>query len=139
MYLCSLNIYTHIGIRKTRNWVWYETFYYLFEFKVFRHEERAAQILSILTFPSESTTSGTPPQTTGLASASSENRLASSKPESQLTAFFQIPKSSAHRFRPSRHSRPRSHFLSGVFIVTSVIVSSTLHALENLDSMCTPN
>ena len=33
-----------------------------------------------------------PPQTTGLASAGSENRLASSKPKSQLTAFFSNPK-----------------------------------------------
>ena len=37
---------THVGIRKTRNtydslfWFRYETFIYLFEFKVFRHEER---------------------------------------------------------------------------------------------------
>ena len=34
------NVHKHIGIRKTRNWFRYETFYYLFEFKVFRHEER---------------------------------------------------------------------------------------------------
>ena len=33
-----------------------------------------------------------PPQTTGLASASSENWLASSKSKSQLLLFFQIPK-----------------------------------------------
>ena len=85
------------------------------------------------------TTCGTPPQTTGLASASSENQLASSKPKSQLTAFFQIPKSSAHRFRAWRHSRPRSHFLSEAFIVTSVIVTFALHVREHLDSMCAPN
>ena len=36
----------------------------------------------------------TPPQTTGLALASSENCLSSSSVESQLTVFFQIPKSS---------------------------------------------
>ena len=34
------NVHTRIGIRKTRNWFRYETFYYLFEFKVFPHEER---------------------------------------------------------------------------------------------------
>ena len=37
----------------TRNWFRYETFYNLFEFKVFRHEERDTQYLTILTFPSE--------------------------------------------------------------------------------------
>ena len=42
----------------TRNWFRYETFIYLFEFKVFRHEERETQLLSILAFPSESTTCG---------------------------------------------------------------------------------
>ena len=35
--------------------------------------------------------------------------------------FFQIPKSSAHRFRAWRHLRPWSYFLPGVFIVTSVM------------------
>ena len=127
----------YLEIRKTRNWFRYETFIYLFEFKVFRHEEREreseregererkreTQLLSLLTIPSDLATCGTPPQTTGLALASSENRLPSSSIESQL--FFQIPKSSAHRFRAWRHSRPRLHFLSGVFIVTSVIVTST--------------
>ena len=39
-------MFIRVGIRKTRNtydslfWFRYETFYYLFEFKVFRHEER---------------------------------------------------------------------------------------------------
>ena len=42
----------------------------------------------MLNFPSDPTTCGTPSQTTGLASPSSENRLASSKPKSQLTVFF---------------------------------------------------
>ena len=38
-YMECTYAHTHIGIRKTRNWLKYETFYYLFEFKVFRHEE----------------------------------------------------------------------------------------------------
>ena len=84
-------MFIHIGIQKTWNWFRYKTFNYLFEFKVFRHEERERQFLSILTFPSDQTTCGTL-QTTGLASASSENRLASSKPKSQLTGFFSNPK-----------------------------------------------
>ena len=83
-----------IGIRKTRNtydslfWFRYETFIYPFEFKVFLHEERETQFLPMRTFPSDPTTCGTPPQTIGLASASSENQLPSSSVESQLTAFF---------------------------------------------------
>ena len=90
MYICIHDVHTHIGIRKTRNWFRYETFYYLFEFQVFRHEERErhTQFLSILPFPSESTTCGTPPQTTGLASVSFENRLPSSKPKFEQTVFF---------------------------------------------------
>ena len=34
---------------------------------------------------------------------------------------------------------PRSYFLSGVFIVTSLIVTSTSRAREHLHSMCAPN
>ena len=107
------NVHTHIGIRKyskhltTFFWFWYDTFIYLFEFKVFRHEERETKFLTTLTVHTSSALNsltqsmrGTfrrPP--TGLASASSENQLAPSKSNSQLTVFFQIPKSSAHCFR----------------------------------------
>ena len=95
------------------------------------------------------------PQTTGLASASSENRLpfssvesqlqltqptrgarsarcrlASPRSESRLTVFFSNSK--ILRFRTWRHSRPRSYFLSGVLIVTSLIVTSAPRALEHL-------
>ena len=78
---CLLCIYRN---PKTRNWFRYEIFYYLFEFEVFRHEERETKFLSMLTFPSEPQHVRPPPQTTGLASASSENRLPSSNVESQL-------------------------------------------------------
>ena len=89
IWICEIDI----RIRKTRNtwrlsWFRNETFIYLFEFKVFRHEGRDTQFLSILIFPSNPTTCATPPQTTGLASASSENQLPSSSVESQLTVFF---------------------------------------------------
>ena len=50
------NVHTHIGIRKTRNWFRYETFYYLFEFKFFWHEKRETQFLSMLTFLFDPTT-----------------------------------------------------------------------------------
>ena len=43
------NLHTHIGIRKIRNWFRYETFIYLFEIKVFRHEEKETQYLTMLT------------------------------------------------------------------------------------------
>ena len=45
----------------------------------------------------------------------------------------------AHRFRAWRHSYPQSLFLSGVFIVTSVIVTSSPRAHEHLHSICAPN
>ena len=66
----------HIGIWKhltTLFWFRYETFIYLFEFKVFRHEEREREtrFLTTLTFPSDPTMCGTPPQATGLALVSS--------------------------------------------------------------------
>ena len=106
----------------------------------------------MVTSPSEPPTQ---PQTTGLASVSSKNRLASSgfesqprltqptrgarnaesrltspRSESQLTLFFKSPKSSALPGMVSFTSPV--YFLSGVFIVTSVIVTSTPHAREHL-------
>ena len=36
---------------------------------------------------------------------------------SNLNCFFQIPKSSAHRFQAWRHSHPHVHFLSGFFLL----------------------
>ena len=71
-----------------------------------------------------------PLQTIGLASVSFENRLSCSEFKSQLTAFFQIFKSSALPGLTSFTS-PVS-FLSG-FFVTSVIVTSAPH------SVCSPN
>ena len=135
-------MFINIRIRKIRNtydslfWFRYETFYYLFEFKVFdKTRERETQFLSMLTFPSDPTTCGTPPQTIGLASASSENQLPSSSVESQLSNS-KILSPSLPRMTSSR---PLSNFLSGVFIVTSMIVTSTLRAHEHLHSMCAPN
>ena len=51
--------------------------------------------------------------------------------------IFKIPKSSAHRFQAWRHSWPRFHFLSGVFIVTSVIVTSAPRTREHRLNVCT--
>ena len=78
--------------------------------RFFWHVERETQFLSMLNFPSDPHHMRPPPQITGLASASSENRLASSSVESQLTIFF-FKFQNPYRFRVWRHSRPRSHFL----------------------------
>ena len=128
-----------IGIRKTRNWFRYETFIYLFEFKVFWHEERETQFLSMLTFPFDPTTCGPLSQTTGLASVSSENRLSSSRLESQLTAFFSNPQILSSSLPGTTSFTSPVLFLSGVFIVTSPIVTSAPCAHEHLHSMCAPN
>ena len=86
-------MFINIGIQKTQStynslfWFRYETFIYLFESKVFRHEERETQFLSMLTFPSDPHHVRPLPQTTGLALASSENRLPSSSIESQLSCL----------------------------------------------------
>ena len=96
------------------------------------HTHTHTQFLSILTFPSESTTWGTPPQTTGLASASSENWFASFKPKSQL-CFFQIPKSSAHRFRAWRHLRPISYL---GFLLWHLWLSHPPHVRVNTCTQC---
>ena len=103
----------------TRNWFRYETFYYLFEFKFFRHEERETQFLQ---------------QTHGTFRGPQIDYLPL---DSDLNTLFQIPKSSASRFRAWRHSRPRSYFLYRVFMVTSLIIISALR--EYLHSMCAPN
>ena len=60
-------------------------------------------------------------------------------PASNLNScfFFQIP--SAHRFGAWLHSRVWSYFLSGVFIVTCVIVTSAPRTREHLHSICAPN
>ena len=91
IWICEIDIGNPKTLETlTTPWFMYKTFYYLFEFKVFWHEERETQFLSILTFPSDPTTCGTPPQTTGLASTSSENQLPSSSIKSQLL-FFKSP------------------------------------------------
>ena len=90
----------------------------------------------MLTFPSEPTTCGTPLQTTGLASASSENQLPSSSVEYQLSVFFQIPKILSPSLPGMTSFMSPVHFLSGFFILTSVIVTSSPRAREHLHSIC---
>ena len=139
--------------KNTRNtwrlaWFRYETFIYLFELNVLWHEERVKQFLTMLTVRLSSalnsltqTTHGHPVDLNWSPLAQIKNRRPSSSVESKLTIFFffQITKSSAHRFRSWRHSHPKSYSLSGFFIVTSVIVTSSPRAREHLHSMCVPN
>ena len=117
---------------------------------------------NFLTFPSNSTTCGTfcrPP--TSLTSVSSKNHLpsasiesqlqltqptrgarctqsrqASPRSEYQLTVFFSNPQN-PQRFWAWRHSRPQFHFLFGVFIVISLIVTSALRAWTPALNVCT--
>ena len=72
-------------------WFRYETFYYLFEFKVFRYEERERDNFLLSWLFHLTPPRAAPLKTTGLASAKSKNRLALSKPKSQRTVFFQFP------------------------------------------------
>ena len=62
-------------------------------------------------------------------------RLARARIKSQLTFFFQITKNLSPSFPGMTSFTPQSHFLSGVFIITFVIVISSAHERE-LYSMC---
>ena len=113
MFIECSQMFINIGIRKTRNnydflflfWFRYETFIYLFELKVFRHEERETQFLSMLTFPSD-------PRCKLLVWPRRAPKIDLLRPSPNLNSvFFQIPKSSAHRFRAWRHSRTRFFLL----------------------------
>ena len=60
-------------------------------------------------------------------------------PKISTNCFFsKYPRIPAHRFRAWRHLYPQSYFLSGVFIMTSVIVTSSPREREHLRSMCAP-
>ena len=95
----------------------------------FQHEERETQFLLCWLFHL------TPPR-----AALHRKQLDLSWFKSQLTGFFsKYPRIPPHRFRAWRHSHPQSHLLSGGFIITSVIVTSSLREREHLHSMCAPN
>ena len=112
-----------------RNWFRYETFICLFEFKVFRHEERETQFLSMLIFPSNSITCSTfrRPQLANIDFLLLASNL-------NLLSFFKC-QNPQPRFQAWRHSRPRSYFLSGVFIVTSCV--NTCTQCVHLTNSCT--
>ena len=96
-------------------------FYYLLD-------EGRETIFTMLTIPSDPTMRGAPPRPNW-------TRLGSSLNQGLFSKYPRIP---AHRFRAWRHSHPQSYFISGVFIMTSVIVISSLREREHLRSMFAP-
>ena len=70
-----------------------------------------------------------------LPSSRFESQLSRSEFKSQLTVFF-FKFQNPQRFWAWCHSRPWSYFLSGVFIVTSVIVTSGPRARVNTCTQC---
>ena len=96
----------------------------------FQHEERETHNFIMLTVPSDPTTRGAPPRPNWSRLGFNPN---------SLLLFKNHPTFPARRFRAWCHSHPQSHFLSGVFIMTSVIVTSSPREREHLHSMCAPN
>ena len=113
MYIClyryvehTKTFIMHIGIRKTREiGSGTKLFITFLSLRFFHMRRERHNFFLCWLFHLTPSRAAPPPKTTGLASASSENRLASSKPKSQLsrsefksqlTVFFcQIPKTSA--------------------------------------------
>ena len=96
--ICEIDImFIIIGIRKTLEIGSGTKLLFTFlSLRFFDMRSGDTQFLFMLTFPSDPTTGGTFRRpTTGLAEASSENRLFHSEFKSQLTVFFKSPKSSA--------------------------------------------
>ena len=110
------------------SWFRYETF---ITFLTFRFSTRGEKdtIFTMLTVPSDSKTHGTPPRPNWPRLGSNLN----------WPLFSKYPRIPAHRFRAWRHSHPQSYVLSGVFIMTSVIVTSSPLVREHLPSMCALN
>ena len=115
---------------------------------VFWHEERETQFLLCWLFHLTKQTCCTSrrPQTgltlsrfkSQLASPKPKNQLASSSVRSQLIAFFQNTKNPSPSLLGMMSFTPQSYFLSGVLIMTSVIVTSSARVCEHLRSMCVP-
>ena len=98
------------------SWFSYETFIIFFKFRFSTRGERDT-IFTMLTVPSDPTTRG-PTQ----VQKSTRFVYVQISTHCFYSESLRIP---SHRFRAWRHSHPQSNFLSGVFIVTSVIVTSS--------------
>ena len=116
----------------------YETFIDFLSL-VFRHDEWEIQFLLCWPFHLTQQTFGASrrPQT-GLAASSFKSQLTSPSFGSQLTAFFQNHQESQSIASGHDVIRTPVYFLSGVFIMTSVSVTSSVRQREHLCSMCVP-
>ena len=109
----------------------------------FRHEERETHNFSMLTVrPSsafnsltQQTCARTPRSTNSLVSPGPKNQLASSKSKSQIIAFIQNHSDPSPSLQGMTPFTSPVLFPSGVFIVTSVIVTST-RARMNTCTQC---
>ena len=144
-----LNVHMHkifirIGIRKTLNtddFLGSGTKLLLPSLSLgFRHEEREtpffyADCSSIVSSGlTDSTNERTHPAVHKLDSPrpdSNPNSLRLS-PNLNSLLLFKITKNPSHHFRAWRHSHGQFHLLSGAFIVTTVIATSSLRAREHL-------
>ena len=126
------------GIRKTRNWFRYETFNYVLSLRFFDiRRERHSFFNKCAAHSVDPNWSRRGETKNRLPSSRLESQLSLSEFKSQLTVFFFKFQNPQH-FRAWHHSRPRAYFLSGFFIVTSLIVTSAPRVREPLQSMCAP-
>ena len=137
-------MFTCIGIPKfAKHWrlslFRYETFITFMTFRFSTRGERDT-IFPMLTVPSDPTTRSVSrrPNWPGLAQIRKPTRFVLVQISTHCFFFKNHPKSSSHRFRAWRHSHSQSYFLSGVFIMTSVIITSSPREREHLRSMCAP-
>ena len=117
----------------------YKMFINFFWLLVFRHKERESQFLLCWLFHLTQQHAAHPvvPNWPGLARAKKSTCFV--QRQISTNCFFKkSPKFSAHHFRAWRHSHPQSYSLSRVFIMTSVIVTSSACEHEYLHSMCAP-
>ena len=134
-----INIYRN---PKTRNWFRYETFIHLFELKGFLSwGERDIIFLCWLLLHrqlSTQLTRGARSAQICLASPRPESRLPRSEAGSQLTAFSQISKSSAHASAAWRHSHALVQFYLG-FLFWHLWMTHPLRARLNTCVNLAPN
>ena len=118
------------------SWFRYETF---ISFLTFRFSTRGESdtIFTMLTDPSKPTARGAS-RRLRLAWPRRAPKINSSKFKSQLTAFFQNTQESLPIAPGHDVIHIPSPFLSGVFIMTPVIVISSPREREHMRSMCTP-
>ena len=114
------------------SWIKYETFITFLTFRFSTRGERDTHFFTMLTVPSDPTTRGASRRPNWTRQGSDLNSL---RPASNLNSLFFFQKS-PKILSPSLPGMTSFispvHFLSGVFIMTSVIVTSYLH------SMCAP-